>query len=135
MHPEKLHCLLLQQLEALDPEVSALSPQELLLELHALQAEAWYGRGSGGDCVNVGGGGTGITSAGGSGGGRGGAEMERRHVKPLGDKTEDFLVEQVGYGRGGLHFTILARLHHYLGYGRGSKIGNVDACKDKGWEA
>jgi hypothetical protein len=81
MHPEKLHLLLLQQLETVQPEVCDLSPLELLLELHGLQERAW--RFSGG----LRGGPLGVTEAGFT-------------TKPLGDKTEDFLVEQVGWGGG-----------------------------------
>jgi hypothetical protein len=42
LHPEKLHSLLLQELQPLE-EVTALSPEELLAELQALQLAAERG--------------------------------------------------------------------------------------------
>jgi hypothetical protein len=47
MHPERLHHLLLEQLRPLE-EVTALTPEELLAELQALQHAALYGWDMGG---------------------------------------------------------------------------------------
>lgn len=68
MHPEQLHALLLSQLEQVE-EVLGLSPDELLAEMQALQMEAMYGTDH--NCAGK--------------------------KKMLGDKTEDFLVQQVSF--------------------------------------
>ena len=74
-HPALLQRALLDQLQQL-PEVVALSPEELLAELQALQMAALYGTEA-----DLG-------------------EEEGKH-KLLGNKTEEFLVEQVGESEGG----------------------------------
>jgi hypothetical protein len=74
MHPQDLHALLLQQLQGV-AELSCLSPEELLVELHALQLEAMYNGGKDqGDS----------------------SSSSRTGKKPLGDKTEEFLCHAVG---------------------------------------
>lgn len=68
MHPERLHALLIGQLGQVD-EVSSLSPDELLAEIQALQMEVLYGKNP--ECAG--------------------------RKKLLGNKTEDFLVQQVRF--------------------------------------
>jgi hypothetical protein len=71
LHPEALHCLLLQQLDKVGDELSGMTPEELLLELQALQLEAMYGRD------------------------QEGGSSTTRSKKPLGSITEQFLIDQV----------------------------------------
>jgi hypothetical protein len=73
MAPEKLHKLLLKELKEVSPAIAAMSPEELLLELQALQIAALHNWDTGGPQGNL-----------------------------LADKTEELLVQTVSHCRFGV---------------------------------